>query len=241
MLACIIVIAAALGGRWALATPAACFVILAGVLGSESVAERLARGVEWTPGDAADLRLTDPNDEIFDAVVVLGGSETAAPGGLFELGRDGERIFTAAQFWHTGRTKTVITTGSSAERDHPRRVAADLLRSVGVPDKVLFDVEGFNTVGEMKNLAKFFTKTPPSFDTLNPSGSRKIGLITSAFHMNRAMRLARAASLEFVPLPVAFRQGDSDDNRAYRLIPRVGPLETSTFAIREHIAWLLGR
>ena len=59
-----------------------------------------------------DLTKLVPDGQ-FDAIVVLGGAAAVKSPDLIELGQDGERIVSAAQAWHAGKTRHLITTGSS--------------------------------------------------------------------------------------------------------------------------------
>lgn len=231
--AILLLIAAMRGSRLGSAAVLGIFVITLGLLGNARIANYLAASVEWPASESADRRLGEAPVRPLEAVIVLGGSLTTATDGNYELGRDGERVFTAAQFWHAGIAKRILVTGTSVVETGPAVKAAEVLRSVGVPSEAIYQIDGLNTVEEMKNLKAHFKDSE-----LNPE---MVGLITSAFHLPRAMRLANAQGLSFVPLPVAFRERNPASIAPYHVVPEVSSLKISTLAIREKIAGLLGR
>ncbi len=192
------------------------------------------------------------------AVIVLGGGAGLDPLNRPELSGDGQRVFSAAQLWHAGQTRTIITTGRSPlGPGDPSRVGAALLESVGVPPEVVFQVPGENTAQEMQSLAEFFRDPPDAFrEAAGPTpgvlrssppggaaGRRSaVGMITSASHMRRALRLAGTQDLAFTPLPCCFRRGSPDQRWTPRQwIPDSGGVESVSRALHEALAWLVGR
>ncbi|QDT10422.1 YdcF family protein [Planctomycetes bacterium K23_9] len=172
------------------------------------------------------------------AVVTLGGAAGTNTYGVDEVYRDGERVVSAAQMWHAGQTKIIICTGSSSDpkRIQPGKVGRRLLLSLGVPDSAIVLVDGEDTRSEMREVRKLLDAAPAA---LQHSG--KMGLITSAFHMDRALRMADLESLEFVPLPVAYRQGMSEGFSPKSLVPTAEAGLDFRQAAKEHLARLLGK
>lgn len=224
--------------------------------------------VGWTLGHVEPAPSTDPPAALeqrklqrpLDALVVLGGGTTRIAPGLVEAGRDGERVVSAAQAWHSGTTKTIIVTGSSDRAGSeasatplltPRAQSQHMLESLGVPQNRIFAIEGVNTALEMKALASFLNQPPAEF--LQRTGREKnrlpedtrtwrVGLITSAFHMPRAMRLASRHELNLLPLPCAFRGSYTDlPWRPADWIPQAGNLDTLGLVVKETLARLAGR
>ncbi len=195
------------------------------------VAARLIESLQW-PAEAALATHTEP----FRAVVLLGGGAGRTESGVPELNRDGQRVFQAAQVWHAGQTRAILCTGTSMIRDNdPAIVATELLRSVGVPDGSIYQIGGPNTKEEMAELRAFLDDPPPDF----PSEGQ-LGLITSAFHMPRAMRLAAGEQLELEPLPCCYRISYSP-LRPSSFIPSAGAGSTFGQAFKEYLARLVGR
>lgn len=220
-----------------------------GVVANGSFANWASRSVE-TP-----LRL-DPHAAIeqrkletpFDAVVVLGGGSYAVAPGFYELGSDGERVISAAQAYHAGATRSIIVTGSATDGyEPPTKQSRTLLRSLGVPDGIIFSIEGVNTQAEMESLADLIQTPPSALSALweaseSSSDSRTIGLITSAFHMPRAMRLSRRHQLDLEPLPCAFRaKANEKPWLASDLVPGAENLVDVGKMLKETIAKLAGQ
>jgi uncharacterized SAM-binding protein YcdF (DUF218 family) len=140
--------------------------------------------------------------EAFEAVALLGGSLSTRPNGEMQLSITGDRIATAARIYHRGETKRIVCTGSDMRRilgphagDGTVRTLA-MLRELGVPDEALIPVLGpVNTSEEMAALAALTRER----------GWTRVGLITSAWHMRRAMRLAARRGFEPQPLPADFQ------------------------------------
>jgi len=171
------------------------------------------------------------------SAIVLGGGLTVSPAGTPELGRDGERIFSAAQLWHAGLVSSIICTGKTPDgRYNPSDIGEELLLSAGVPPEAVFKVAGETTTGEMQHLQEFLKSPPEGF----PS-SGELVLITSAFHMPRAMRLAANHDLRFIPYPCAFRGTDFEFMLPSRMIPGGQAVHECSLALKEHLGRLMGR
>lgn len=185
----------------------------------------------------------DRGDRV-DAIVTLGGCTELVAEGFPEMTEDGERLVSAAQAYHAGMTSTIITTGSSTDGiGDPGELGRALLISLGVPADRVFRLEGVNTMAEMQSLADFLHAPPPSWQSHVDAPDRpRIGLITSAFHMPRAMRLAREHDLDLVPLPCAFRRFQTERPwKASDCVPTADSQKTFGKAIKEAIAWVVGR
>jgi len=196
----------------------------------------------------------------FDALVVLGGGTIRIAPGLVEVREDGERVISAAQAWHSGMAKAIIVTGSSDRAGSedsetalltPRAQSQHMLESLGVPGDHLFAIQGVNTAAEMESLRRFLDQPPEAFlkvtgydedDSSNQDRIWRVGLITSAFHIPRSLRLASRHDLDLVPLPCAFRREYTD--LAWRpadWIPRAGNLDLLGLAVKETLARLAGQ
>lgn len=222
----------AAGRRWAAAAVFAALFVALGVVGNGRFASRLMQQTEWPSEDIAAARTTP-----LRAIVVLGGGASVRPHDVVELNREGERIFSAAQAWYAGQTKAIICTGTTpGPLEAPSTRSRRLLESVGVPPETIYEVTGVNTTNEMRSLAVFFDDPPADL----PVGG-EVGLITSAFHMPRAMRLAEGNGLSFVPLPCAYRSGKRQPFSPHDLVPSAGAIESVSSATKEGLAWVVGR
>jgi len=189
--------------------------------------------VEWPRESVAPLREMRP----FRAVIVLGGGVYLNPDATPELGRDGQRVFLAAQLWHAGLTETILCTGESAVTgDNQSDIARELLVSVKVPPSVIQQIDGENTTQEMMNLKHVLDQAG-----LANEGESTVGLITSAFHMRRALRLAVNHGLEFTPLPCAYRPSRQQGLRPEHVIPDLEAGVILRLVAKECLAYLVGR
>ena len=205
--------------------------LLLSITGNGSVADASMSGIEWRRTDLETLPAP------LRCVVVLGGGVGIAYDGVPELGMAGQRIMFTAQLWHAGKTQSVLCTGGSPLSPIPPAAAGRmLLESIAVPSDKIFESPGDNTSEEMKNLAAFFASPPTDF----PSEG-KIGLVTSASHMKRAMRLAAANGLSFIPLPCGFETSLDYDFSPRELIPSAGAMDSLGRSIKERLARIVKR
>lgn len=187
--------------------------------------------LEWPIKDAVI------EGEPLRAVVVLGGGISLRADGKPELGMDGQRIMTAAQLWHAGKTKAILCMGSEAgKHEQSARRARIVLMSVGVPAEVIYDVPGANTTQEISHLKEFLASPPDDFPE-----SGRLALVTSAFHMPRAMRIVESKQLELTPLPCCYRTGAKRDFSPRQLVPAASAGATFAMAFKERLARLISR
>lgn len=183
-------------------------------------------------------------DEKLDILVTLGGSASWVVEEFPEINADGERLLSAAQVYHAGMTRTIITTGTSTDGiAHPSEIGRELLISLGVPAERIFSIPGVNTKAEMKSLAEFLKSPPAAWrDQVDTPSAPVVGLVTSAFHMPRALRLAATQGLDVVAIPCAYRVDYADRPwKASDWIPTSENQSTIGLALKETIAWILGR
>ena len=172
--------------------------------------------------------------EPFEAIVVLGGGTSVAPHGAAQLTCSGDRVALAARMYHRGLTPKIICTGKRTEgldksgRD-PAETAREVLLDLGVAAEDITLVGGINTSQEMKNLAPMLAE------------SSRIGLITSAWHLPRALRLARKQGMNLQPLPADFATPREPSWVATDWMPDAAAARRVTQALREYLAMRLGR
>lgn len=173
----------------------------------------------------------------FDVVVVLGGGTSERGAGRAQLTADGERVITAARMFHAGKTERILCTGTQRWRAnetdlHFREEAAQILVGLGIPANRIEQIEGPNTTQEMKNLRAWIDR--------QPDPSIRVGIITSAYHLSRAMRLAAANGIVAEPIPANFYSTDLAASPSW-VIPSAGNLKNTAAAMKEHLAGLIGR
>jgi uncharacterized SAM-binding protein YcdF (DUF218 family) len=135
----------------------------------------------------------------FDAILVLGGGVSGG-GNYAQLSESGDRPIVAARMYNRGLSKLLVTSGSSIPGINTQiDVAATtsiIWRDLGIPDSAIVRVpDPKNTSEEIKAFAQM----------AGPEGWKRIGLINSAFHMRRALKLAETNGLVVTPLPTDFK------------------------------------
>lgn len=165
-------------------------------------------------------------DVRYDAVILLGGFAGRNRHGELELSEAADRLLAALRLLRSGQAARVILagggsggSGGEAESD----IAAALLREAGIADeRMVLDRKSRNTrenAVETKALA-------------DAHGLAKLVLVTSAFHMQRALECMRAVGLHpdahAVDHPHPMIQGPFD-----LLAPRSDNLRLSELALRE--------
>ncbi|WP_164103381.1 YdcF family protein [Candidatus Laterigemmans baculatus] len=202
------------------------------LLGNRSVATWAWAQTQYPLDDA-------PQVEQLDAVILLGGGVHADPFDAPQLASDGDRIRPPLQLWHAGRVKKIIVTGTSAlpgERG-PADLTEELLISLGVPATAILRVSGRNTSEEMVELREVVAALPARPDGRPP----RVGLVTSAYHLPRALRLARGQGLDLVPLPAGYNGSGRSTGWARELVPTSGALDDVTACWKEWLAAAVGR
>ena len=109
---------------------------------------------------------------------------------------------------------------------------------MGIPKKDLFTTYPVsNTFQEAKAIKKLLN------DEI-PSSQKKVILVTSAFHMNRAKRVFEREGITVLPYPVDFKSNKSffpSLQNPLMWVPQSSSLNRSTRAIREIIGRIIYR
>jgi uncharacterized SAM-binding protein YcdF (DUF218 family) len=160
----------------------------------------------------------------FEAIVVLGGGIAPASPPEREFPRlvnGADRIWLAARLYHAkvAHPGSPATTEAAAMRQ--------FLLGLGVPAEAIVD-EGtsVNTIENIRNVR-----------ALVDNG--RVALITSAYHMPRALQLAALAGLDVAAFPTDFRSERETRPTWENSIFSVDALELSGVALREIIAMKL--
>lgn len=180
--------------------------------------------------------------EPFDAIVVLGGGTSMAANNEPRTNGSGGRIVVAAQMYHQGLTKKIICGGGKIKSLTREELGAGaqaiwVLSKLGVPEDTIQLIDsGENTTSELKAVA----------DVLEP-GTTRLGMLSSAWHLPRCMRIARNNGLKVIPIPADFRSSPTYDKPplfgevVVGLIPKGEGLDKAASAIKEYLARLVGR
>ncbi len=137
-----------------------------------------------------------------DAVFVLGGGTTEDPFGRPEANLSGDRVLLAARLWKAGKAAVLVASGTSRMGLHGRvrdlgEETRALWLDLGVPARAVVVVQGpcWNTRSEIR----------ADLTLQRQRGWKRVGLLSSAWHLPRALALARRAGLDVVPLGADWR------------------------------------
>lgn len=132
----------------------------------------------------------------FDAVLVLGGGVEVSGEGVPALTAAGDRVVLAARLYRAGRTPVLVASGPYLPLGGGRAIStaaatALIWRQLGVPEESIVLLDGPRTTTDEVLALK---------TAVAERGWRRVGLLTSAWHLPRAMRLCRRFGVEAVPL-----------------------------------------
>jgi uncharacterized SAM-binding protein YcdF (DUF218 family) len=177
-----------------------------------------------------------------DGIIVLGGAidpDVSVARGAVELGPSAERIIAMLDLARRFPAAKIVFTGGSANLIRPGAREADiagrLLRDFGVdPGRVILERRS-RTTDENARYSR---------ELVAPKIGERWLLVTSAFHMPRAIGAFRAAGFAVEAYPVDWRTGGWADARQPFVRLSIG-LTRSDVAVHEWIGligyWLTGR
>lgn len=210
-------------------------LLMVTVFGNQYVANELTQSLEQPYLDQVPIQ---PGD--VDTVVLLGGGTISNLRGRSQLSTNGDRVAAAARLYHAavakGITPQIICTGTQVYRSDPadldpREESKNCLVALGVAENDISTMAGANTYEEMQYLKEWID---------GQSSAPRLGILTSAWHLPRAMRLAEARGIQATPIP--------SDFRSHSFVPSVGTvvpsatnLMVSTDAVKEYLARLVKR
>ncbi|HBE66903.1 MAG TPA: hypothetical protein DDW52_02010 [Planctomycetaceae bacterium] len=171
-------------------------------------------------------------DPPLDDLVVLGGGTTENDRRA-QTASSGDRVVYAAQLYHQGHAKRLITTGSPmggrfGRKANPSEQTIDIWTKLAIPKSDISTLPGINTYQEIESVAGL-----PS-DVL----AGRVGILTSAWHLPRALRLARSRDLEVIPVAADYR---GLPRVRVGIVPTANNLQQLTQAQHEYMAYFLGR
>jgi len=170
-----------------------------------------------------------------DAIVVLGGSInilTKYPQRI-ELGSSSDRMTESIELFYLKKAPILLFTGGSGvlfQQDlREATFAKKFFNNFGIPDdSLILEDESKNTYENAIFSKKILTERKMN----------KIILVTSAFHMERSIRIFREQGFEVQAFPTDYKSLINDFNWDV-LIPNTGFLENSTIAIKEIVGILV--
>ncbi len=175
------------------------------------------------------LPLERPYRETFsgkaDVIVVLGGgAEEGCAGEIRLTGTSTKRVLKAYMLWKKTHLPLVVSGGKLREGDWPEaRYMEEVLKKLGVMD-VLRGERAINTRQEAEEVKKI----------MGAYGWKTAYLVTSAFHMKRAVFAFRAHGVKVIPVATDFRSSSS----SFFFLPSTKSLDDSFIALHEYAGLL---
>jgi uncharacterized SAM-binding protein YcdF (DUF218 family) len=168
-----------------------------------------------------------------DAVVVLGGllhiPATARPD--TELTESSDRLWMAARLYRAGKAPLIVLAGGNIPLlgevgMSEARAAAGLLHEWGIPKEAILLEERSQNTHENAVLSK---------SILDSRGAKRILLVTSAYHMPRAVAIFRRVGVDLFPVPTDYQTGWHNPDTLLGFMPAADQLALSNTMLRE---WL---
>ena len=165
-----------------------------------------------------------------DAIVVLSGMleiNEVGDSTYIEWG-DPDRFFGGITLFKAGKAQKLVFTGGKMPWDKAKKTEGDVLKefaiSNGIPEEKIFvtkDVE--NTADEAVAVKEL----------INPS--KRIILVTSAYHMYRAKKLFEKQGLILIPYKVDYKASRNNTTTLMDFLPSAGNIELIETGIKEII------
>lgn len=170
-----------------------------------------------------------------EALFVLGGGTQVDDRGKPFLSDGGDRVAEAARLWHSGRTKLLVASGGSRDLAGGRNLGLEtalIWRDLGIPAASIRVIEEpcFITRSEIQAYHRLKVK----------EGWQRVGLLSSAWHLPRALALAKREGLEVIPVP-SDRRGRVHQFQLWHLVPQYEGLQHTQLACWEWLGRRMGR
>ena len=176
-------------------------------------------------------------DQNYDYGVVLGGfSGYDKKKNRVEFNDCGDRLFYAIQLFHSGKIKNILVSGGNGQLLNNGHMESewskDFLIKCGIPKKnILIENKSRNTWENALYTSKFFKNKK----------NKKILLITSAWHMKRAMFCFDKNNIKVDSFSTDYTKGDIKINLEYLIMPNSTSLVRWETLIKEMIGNIVYR
>lgn len=160
-----------------------------------------------------------------DVAILLGGGSDN-PG----------RALHASRLLRAGRVHFILISAGNVpwyqSREPEAQSIARLLKEWGIPDDVLI------LESQSRNTFENAQRSKPIWDF---HGFKSGLLVTSAFHMPRALAVFRGAGFDVEPAPTNFYGGPSFEEGVLAILPNAAALQTSSVALKEWLGSIVYR
>ena len=178
-------------------------------------------------------------DSSYDAAIILGGvtASNKIPLDRVHLHKGADRIMHTVQLYKLGKVKKIIVTGGSGlllddpeSRSEARQIAQILLISGVPPADILLEEESRNTRENAINTLRLLEE--------RPLDKKRLLLVTSAFHMRRALGCFEKVGLHPQAYPTDFYASEQEYTPADLLIPTGDTFPSWSRLIKEWLGYL---
>ena len=210
-----------------------CWLVLT-VTGNQLVSNSLAASLE-----SRYYHINPYDGEPREYGLLLGGGSVTGPNGQSQLNPNGDRLVVAGRMYHAGKIKKLICSGvnpfENDQLENPTDTAFEILQGLGVPKEDLLPLAGTNTFEEIANLKLWVAKQK---EAGNDPG--RVALITSAWHLPRAQRLANEIELDVSPMPANFLSGPTLAT-PHVVVPGIRQILITSKVLKERLAGAVKR
>ena len=171
-----------------------------------------------------------------DAIVLLGGDIGLPLSPRLESEVRGNRIVHSFRLYRAGKAKIIVISGGNVfpqkEVQAESFYTRDLLIELGVPaDSIMVEVTSRNTYENARETKKL----------LEANQHDKILLVTSAFHMPRALSVFRTLGIDAIPAPASYSIVNYSQPAILDWMPSLGNLGKMQAVIHENLGILVYR
>lgn len=175
-----------------------------------------------------------PIDTSGDVIIVLGGGAEADTTGVHGNGtlssNASNRMLTALQLYKTTNLPIIVSGGQVFEDSgNEAQISRDILVSLGVDEKnIIMDNQSLNTEENAANCAKILRK----------KGFTKPLLVTSAFHMPRAVKFFTKNSIRVTAIPCDYQTTSKLTTTVWSFVPSSDGLRNTSTALKEYLGMI---
>jgi len=171
-----------------------------------------------------------------DVIVLLGGAirGKVSDDTLADMSGVGDRLIHAVAAYKAGKAPLILVTGGAPDGyDSEAAQIREILVVMGVPfEKIVLEIRNRVTADSRRYLP----------ETLRAIGADSVVLVTSAFHMRRAMWVFDTLDVQVYPAPTDHQVlVPGEFMSVLDFVPNVGALQRTTWAIHEAIGLLYYR
>ncbi|MFB5188840.1 YdcF family protein [Alicyclobacillus fastidiosus] len=172
-----------------------------------------------------------------DVIVMLGGGSVLGTpdidgkGGL--TGNSANRLIAVARLYPIEHLPILITAGPdnivNGQSESEAQIAKRELVGLGIPAKAIYTENNSRNTQENAQFTKPILK---AHHFVHPI------LVTSAFHMSRAVLDFERAGMEVTPFPTDYQASEESGRGQYLWLPSATALNVTTLSVKEYVGWV---